>query len=459
MQTTTVASSDTLYRDRHHAGVLLAKCLTTQASRRPLIVAIARGGVPVAAAVASELGAELDVMVVQKLGVPGHPYISAGALSSRGASSINHKALGGFGISPVALDRVLDKERLVLAQQEREIRGSALPRAVEGRLVIVVDDVVMTGTTLHTAIAALRAAGAREIVLATPAGNDAALESLRGEADEVVCPSVRGRLHALSEVYEDATAVSASYAHEAYQRFVLEHSRPAASSAPAIQVDVPIAVGNVRLAGTLTIPAEATALVAFLHGSGSNRFSPRNRRVAAALAQAGFATLLFDFLTGEEQAVDGVTHELGSDLGLLGKRAIGVLDWLATEPRTAQLPVVLFGASSGAAVGLLAAAERPKRVRSIVSRGGRPDLAEEVLGRVTTPTLLLVGSEDHAVLELNRMAARRLGGPHLLLVVPGATHLFAEPGALDAVVDYTLQFLNEWLPDSQLEQSLLESSP
>jgi putative phosphoribosyl transferase len=402
--------------------------------------------VPVAAAAATELGAELDVMVVQKLGVPGHPYITAGALSSRGASSINHKALGGLGISPVALDRVLDKERLVLAKQEREIRGSAAPEKVDGRLVIVIDDAVLTGTTLHTAVAALRAAGAREIVLATPAGSAGALASLRGEVDEVVCPSVRGQLQALNEVYEDATAVSVGYAREAYEHFV--RRRPVGPATPATQLDQPIPVGNVKLAGTLTIPAGARAVVAFLHGSGSTRFSPRNRSVAAALQQAGFATLLFDFLTGEEQAIDGVTRELGSDLGLLQARAIAVLDWLASEPRTAQLPVVLFGASSGAAAGLLTAAERPGRVRCIVSRGGRPDLAERALERVTAPTLLLVGGEDHAVLELNRAAARHLAGPHSLLVVPGATHLFAEPGALEAVAGFTLQFLKEWLPET-----------
>jgi putative phosphoribosyl transferase len=445
VQTTTQVASTTLYRDRHHAGITLARDLTGLASRQPLIVAVARGGVPVAAAVAAELGAELDVLVVQKLGIPGHPHITAGALSSRGASSINHKALGGFGISPLALDRVLDKERLILAQQEREIRGNVTPKRVHDRLVILVDDAVMTGSTLHTAIAALRAAGAREILLATPAGSSAALTTLGSEVDQVICPSIHPRLDSLSQVYEDSQAVSVAYAREAYQRYERTRGSSAEATSPVHHADVPIPAGNVRLAGTLTIPEPATALVAFVHGSGSNRFSPRNRQVAAALEQAGFATLLFDLLTAEEQATEADVHELGSDLGLLAARTTSVLDWLAKEERTAQLPLVLFGASSGAAAALLSAVERPQRVRGIVCRGGRPDLAEAALERVTTPVLLLVGSEDHAVLELNRIAARRLHGPHSLLVVPHATHLFNEPGTLDVVSDLTLSFLNECL--------------
>jgi len=447
VQTSTAVSSETRYRDRHHAGVALARYVASLASRHPLVIGIARGGVPVAATVATELGADLDVMVVQKLGVPGHPYITAGALSSRGASSINHKALGGFGISPVALDRVLDQERLVLAQQEREIRGASAPKDVEGRLVLVVDDIVMTGSTLHTAVAALRAAGAREIVIATPAGSDAALASLSGEADEVFCPSVRGHLLSRNEVYEDAPDVSVGYARDVYARFEREweRARPAAADSFTIRREIPIPAGNAKLAGTLAVPAQASAVIAFLHGSGSNRFSSRNQHVAAALEQAGFATLLFDFLTAEEQAADAVTQELRSDLSLLKERAVAVLDWLAVEPSTARLPVVLFGASSGVAAGLLATIARPGRVCCIVSRGGRPDLAEDALERVTTPTLLLVGSEDHAVLELNRAAAQRLAGPHSLRVVPGATRLFAEAGALDVVADLALDFLKEQL--------------
>lgn len=187
---------------------MLGRHLAGYAVRSPLIIAIARGGLPVAAAVAEELEADLDVVVIQKLGVPGHPHITAGALSSRGASSINHRALGAFGVSPIALDRALDKERLALEQQEREIRGNRPAREISGRLVILVDDAVMTGTTLHTAIVTLRLAGAAAVVLATPAADEPALAGLRREADAVVCPERRGRLDTLSEVYENAEIVS-----------------------------------------------------------------------------------------------------------------------------------------------------------------------------------------------------------------------------------------------------------
>jgi putative phosphoribosyl transferase len=191
--------------------------------------------------------------------------------------------------------------------------------------------------------------------------------------------------------------------------------------------------GGAVVDGDLVVPAGATGVVAFAHGSGSGRHSPRNRHVAEVLQAGGLATLLMDLLTLEEEAVDAVTRELRFDIGLLSQRTVDTLEWLVADPATAGLAVGLFGASTGAAAALVAAALRPDLVRAVVSRGGRPDLAAEALGRVRAPTLLVVGGEDRVVIRLNRDALAQLGCERELRIVPGATHLFEEPGTLDVV--------------------------
>jgi dienelactone hydrolase len=196
-------------------------------------------------------------------------------------------------------------------------------------------------------------------------------------------------------------------------------------------IEVP--VGDVRLAGGLAVPPGAHGVVVFAHGSGSSRFSPRNRAVAGVLVEAGLATLLVDLLTPEEEAEDVRTARLRFDIGLLGERVVRTVDWLASDPAAGELPVGTFGASTGAAAALMAAAERPERVGAVVSRGGRPDLAGEALRRVTAPTLLVVGGRDLEVLMLNRHAQEALAGESRLEVVPGASHLFEEPGTLEQV--------------------------
>jgi dienelactone hydrolase len=193
---------------------------------------------------------------------------------------------------------------------------------------------------------------------------------------------------------------------------------------------VAVRVGD-GLAGDLGVPPDPVGVVVFAHGSGSSRHSGRNRAVAAYLRGQGLATLLVDLLTPDEEREDVRTGRLRFDIGLLAGRVADAVRWCGDDARTAGLPVGLFGASTGAAAALVAAADVP--VGAVVSRGGRPDLAHAALGRVRVPTLLVVGGRDHQVLDLNRAAAARLGGPWVLEVVEGATHLFEEPGALDRV--------------------------
>jgi putative phosphoribosyl transferase len=207
---------------------------------------------------------------------------------------------------------------------------------------------------------------------------------------------------------------------------------------------VVVPADRAALAGDLTSPPTPRGLVLFAHGSGSSRHSPRNRYVADVLNNAGLATLLVDLLTEEEDELDRRTRELRFDIALLAERVLRALDWLATDPATRELAVGIFGASTGAAAALAAAASRPD-VRAVVSRGGRPDLAGGSLLEVRTPTLLLVGGADTVVLDLNREAIEALAGPSELVVVPGASHLFEEPGALEEVArlarDWFARFL------------------
>ena len=196
---------------------------------------------------------------------------------------------------------------------------------------------------------------------------------------------------------------------------------------------VQVPIDSIVLAGDLAIPAGARGLVLFAHGSGSSRHSPRNQFVARALERQGLATLLIDLLTLEEEARDRYTAELRFDITLLGKRLVGVIDWLADQPATKELRVGLFGASTGGGAALVAAAARPDRVAAVVSRGGRPDLAGASLPLVHTPTLLIVGGDDEPVIAMNRAAMRLMRAPVTLEIVPGATHLFEEPGTLERV--------------------------
>jgi putative phosphoribosyl transferase len=210
--------------------------------------------------------------------------------------------------------------------------------------------------------------------------------------------------------------------------------------------DVAVPVDGGLLAATLTLPRPARGMVVFAHGSGSSRHSPRNQAVARHLHQAGYGTVLLDLLTEREERLDQATGELRFDIGLLADRLVATLDWLPDQPDVAGLPVGLFGASTGAAAALVAAARRRNVVRAVVSRGGRPDLAANALDSVRAPTLLIVGGEDDRVIELNKQAAAVLGSRARIVIVPGASHLFTEPGALEQVSEYA----RDWF-DGHLE--------
>ena len=221
------------------------------------------------------------------------------------------------------------------------------------------------------------------------------------------------------------------------------------------ELTVRIPVGDKRIEGDLALSVDSTGLVLFAHGSGSSRHSVRNRYVAHTLQQHGLATLLADLLTPDEEAIDRQDAPFRFDIEPLAGRLVAIIDWLRKQDSTAWLPIGLFGASTGAAAALVAAADRPGPVHAVVSRGGRPDLAGDALGRVVAPTLLIVGALDTAVLAMNRAARSKLRGPVSLEIVPGAGHLFEEPGALSDVADLAADWFHSYLvPSAAMSERL-----
>jgi dienelactone hydrolase len=213
----------------------------------------------------------------------------------------------------------------------------------------------------------------------------------------------------------------------------------------AEEIIVKIPAGKATINGNLTIPSKAKGIVLFAHGSSSGRFSPRNTMVAREINKAGIATLLIDLLTEQEEAEDEFTGEFRFDIDLLAQRLIFATEWLTKNPSTSSLVIGYFGASTGAAAALIAAAKLPERVNAVVSRGGRPDLAGDYLSRVKAPTLLIVGGDDTEVLELNRDALEQLRSEKELTVVPGATHLFEELGKLEQVAKLAIDWFSKYL--------------
>ncbi|MFJ8200376.1 phosphoribosyltransferase family protein [Streptomyces sp. NPDC096152] len=424
-----------LFTDRLEAGRRLGARLEYLRGQDIVVLGLPRGGVPVAAEVAAALDAPLDVCLVRKLGVPYQPELGMGAIGEDGVRVINDQVVRETGVSPADLALVEERERDVLERRAARYRGEREPVSVAGRTVVVVDDGVATGSTARVACRIARARGAAHIVLAVPVAPRDWTVRLAGEADELVCVDTPRGFYAIGQFYDDFTQVEDEEVTAVLRRVA------ARSGAAAGRVDreAEITAGAVRVRGRLTVPAGATGVVVFAHGSGSSRHSPRNRFVASGLNRAGLGTLLFDLLTEAEERDRANVF----DIDLLAERLVGATAWLREEPDVEGLAVGYFGASTGAAAALWAAAEPDARPAAVVSRGGRPDLAGPRLSAVTAPTLLIVGSADLTVLELNRQAQALLRCENRLAVVPGATHLFEEPGTLEAVTELA----RDWFTD------------
>jgi putative phosphoribosyl transferase len=437
-----------LFTDREDAGRRLAERLASEHLTEPLVLALPRGGVPVAAVVADALGAPLQVFVARKVGAPGHPEYGIGAIAEGTDEVLVSEAADRLGLGTEDMAALAGRERAELDRRVEMYRGAEAIPPLEGRDVVLVDDGLATGVTAEAALASLRRRKPRRLLLAVPVCAGDSAQRLSGIADSVVCLAAPEGFRAVGLWYERFEQTTDQEVLALLrERRAGATEEPSAAGEREVAVEVPGVGPLQRLQGDLVVPAAAAGVVLFAHGSGSSRHSPRNRAVATALQRRGLATLLIDLLTPEEERLEARTRHLRFDIGLLAGRLALVTGWLAEDSATAALPLGYFGASTGAAAALVAAAEQPRRVRAVVSRGGRPDLAGPVLRGVVAPTLLIVGSRDQTVLALNTSAAAELGGDHRLEVVEGATHLFEEPGALEEVARLAGDWLTTWLSD------------
>ena len=450
-----------VFADRAGAGRHLAARLQYLRDRPVVVLGLPRGGVPVAAEVARALGAPLDVIVVRKLGVPSQPELGMGAIGEDGVRVLNADVVRAAGVSADGLAAVEARERTEMERRAWCYRGGRPRQPLNGRIAVVIDDGIATGSTARAACQIARAQGAAAVVLAVPVAPPGWESRLAGDADELVSVRTPEDFFAIGQFYADFSQTTdeevvdclrrADPAPSAAAGRAAREGRPAMTAQAPAQVpeaaaralDAEVSAGRAGLPGQLTLPDQPLGIVAFAHGSGSSRHSPRNRYVADVLHQAGLGTLLVDLLTPQEE----LDRANVFDIGLLAARLADVASWLRSAVDTAGLPVGYFGASTGAAAALWAAAEPDADIAAVVSRGGRPDLTGPRLAYVRAPTLLIVGGLDDIVLDLNRQAQAELRCENSLAVIPGATHLFEEPGTLAAAAELARDWLAGHLRD------------
>jgi putative phosphoribosyl transferase len=413
------------FRNRVDAGRRLGEHLGHLGAEHPIVVGLPRGGVPVAAEIATALGAPLDIVLVRKIGAPHRSELAVGAIGEDGVTVRNEAVLAELGLTWPEVGDVVERERAEVERRAASLRPGPRP-SLRDRTVILVDDGIATGATVVAAIRVTRRLGARRIVLAVPVAPADTMARLREIADEVVCGMAPRRFLAVGQWYDDFRQV-----RDEEVRALLEGSTEDTSIEEQVTV--------CGLAGELSVPPRPAGVVVFAHGSGSGRGSPRNRSVAGSLYAAGFGTLLVDLLDATEASDRAKVF----DIDLLASRLRAAVGLVRDDPRLAGLPIGLFGASTGAAAALRAAAAPEVKVSAVVSRGGRPDLAGDGLGAVEAPTLLIVGGRDEQVLELNTQARSRMRCRTSLSVVPGASHLFEEPGALEKVAQLAVDWFEE----------------
>ena len=427
------------FRDRREAGRRLAERLSGLRASSPLVLGLPRGGVPVASEVAKALRAPLDILVVRKLGVPFQPELGMGAVGEDGVRVLNADVLRQARVTESQLAQVEARERAEVEERAARLRGGRPAIPLQARTVVIVDDGLATGGTARAAVRVARERGAARVILAVPVAPPETVAALRRDADDVVAVETPEPFFAIGGWYSDFSPTSDDEVIALLTQGGA--AREVGGGVRGADREIVIPAEGRQLPGHLTIPSGARGLVVFAHGSGSGRHSPRNQAVARALNDAGLGTLLFDLLSPDEEADRANVF----DIPLLAGRLGAATAWLLDQDDARTLPIGFFGASTGAGAALWAAAERDSPVRAIVSRGGRPDLAGARLKSVRAPTLLIVGGRDEAVIEMNRDAARQLPADHRIEIVPGATHLFEEPGALEAVADLATRWFLEHL--------------
>lgn len=447
-----------LFHDRSDAGRRLALRLQPLHGQDIVVLGVPRGGIPVAFEVATALDAPLDVILVRKLGVPHQPELGFGAIGEDGVHIVNDIVVQQAQLTDDAMAEVEHQEREELSRRAVRLR-SAHPRIpLTGRTALIVDDGVTTGATARTACRIARAHGAARVVLAVPVAARDALTPLKREADEVICLETPTWFLAVGQWYRafgqptddqiiELLDRAANGAPEPQQR--IAHSTP-----PLRDDEVHVIAGNIELTGHLTIPVDPIGLVVFANPSGSGHHSPRNRHLAGVLQQAGLGTLVFDLLTPDEE----IHRTRVFDIDLLAARLVDVTGWLTRQQHTEGLPIGYFAADTGTAAALRAATSPRVDIAAVVSRSGRPELTRDALARVHAPTLLVVGGIDPLMLRLNQRAQAAMSCATAVMVVPGATRSFTEPGALQTVADLARDWFLTHLAHRRLHERVTLSS-
>lgn len=447
-----------IFKNRMDAGRQLSQRLQDFANRTDVtVLGIPRGGVTVAFEVAAALHVPLDIFLSRKLGVPGQEELAFGAVTAGNGRYLDQQVIHTACVTREQIEAVTSSVREILVQRATLYRGDRPPLQIEGRTILLVDDGIATGASMIAAVKALRELKPAKLVLAVPVAPHSTCVWMKSLVDEFVCLEEPKDFYAVGQFYDDFSQVTDGEVIDLLRRASSSSftKNRLSSSRNLIETSHPMA----QLEGDLEVPSNPIGLVIFSHGSGSSRHSPRNQYVAEVLRSHGLATLLFDLLTPEEEAVDRETGEYRFDIDMLSHRLVSAVRWAKHKAVTQDLPIGFFGASTGAAAALIAASRLPGLVISVVSRGGRPDLAGEHLGEVRASVLLLVGSKDEIVLGLNRRAFDKLHCEHKqLTIISGATHLFEEPGTLEEVARAGADWFARYLAPQYLKEAISPST-
>lgn len=432
------------FKDREEAARLLSEKLISLKNDNPIVLAIPRGAVPIAAKIAEDLDAPMDLVLIKKIGAIHNPELAIGAISEDGHTFFNKELVQILGITPETQHKLAQAKLGELKDQKERLLGDRASFDIQDRTVILVDDGIATGATLISSIQFLRTKKPKKIIVAAPVGAKDTIQKIEKIADEVIVLMTPVDFIAVGLWYETFDQVS--------DKEVRELLKPQKLSLSTSKKSVQIPFQGGVLKGDLHVSKDMKGLILFAHGSGSSRLSPRNRYVAECLNQENFGTLLLDLLT-EEEALE---RSQVFDIPKLAERLQAATRWIHEQFKDVNLGY--FGASTGAGAALVAATKPNLSIKAIVSRGGRPDLAGDYLPKVKSPTLLIVGGADDIVITLNMQAQKRLRNCELV-IVPDATHLFEEEGALDQVVDHAIKWFKSYLElgSSKSEDTLTKS--
>lgn len=418
-------SGDMHFKDRIDAGQRLAIALEHIDRSNLIILGLPRGGVPVANEVASHLHAPLDVLIVRKLGTPGQSELAFGAVGEGGVRVLNDDVVSMEGLDDLVINRVANEQNAEIERRHVIYRNGRSPLDLSGKTAVVVDDGLATGATARAACMVAKRLGASKVILAVPVAPAGWEQGFMDVTDQRVSLFQSRDFGSVGYFYENFDPISDDTV-KALLAFSLHH-----------QLDEEVAIGvshHRAVRAHVRSPLGARGVVVFAHGSGSGRKSPRNVVVADEMYESGFATVLADLLTEDDD------NDRTFDIDFLAERLSMVVDWVKRHPVLGRLPVALYGASTGAAAAVAVAAN-DHDVRCVVSRGGRVDLAVKQVGDFSQSILLIVGSLDTVVLDLNRSFCEGLGERCTMQIVEGASHLFEEDGALKQVARQAIEYL------------------